>query len=46
MKYNDMEFEKYRCCRDCNIIVRIDQGVVHCDDCNICTEGIFEVKVK
>jgi hypothetical protein len=39
MRHNDSVFEKYRVCKECNILVKLEQSVMHCEDCNICVEG-------
>jgi hypothetical protein len=39
MKENNIKFDKYRVCGICNILVFIEQQVIHCEDCNICVEG-------
>ena len=39
VKYNNYKFDKYRVCKRCNILVTVDQDIVHCDDCDICVEG-------
>ena len=41
MKMSGMTFDKYRTCKICNILVNKEDGVIHCDDCNICVKGNF-----
>jgi len=41
IKYNNYKFDKYRVCKICNIIVTVEQNITHCEDCNICVEGIY-----
>ena len=41
IKYHNYKFDKYRVCKMCNILVTADQQVTHCEDCNICVEGII-----
>lgn len=33
----------YKICRICNIIVHERNDVAHCEDCNICVEGILYI---
>jgi hypothetical protein len=40
IKNNDTTFDKYRVCKQCNILVKLENSVMHCEDCNICVEGI------
>jgi hypothetical protein len=40
MRLNDVMFDKYRICRQCNILVTIDENIIHCDECDICFRGI------
>jgi hypothetical protein len=40
MKINKIEtIERYNICKECNIVVKQEQYVVHCNDCEICIEG-------
>lgn len=41
VKEGNYRFDKYRVCKRCNILVTTDQEVTHCEDCNICVEGIY-----
>ncbi len=41
MRLNNVNFDKYRICRQCNILVNIEQQITHCDECDICIIGIF-----
>jgi len=41
MKLSGVSFNKYRVCKICNILVNKDDYVIHCDECNICVEGIL-----
>ena len=34
-------FKNFRICGVCNLIMNIDDNTTHCDDCNICIEGIL-----
>jgi len=38
---NSDTFDKYKICKICNIYVPPDQTVIHCEDCNICINGIY-----
>ena len=40
IKSNYLKFERYRVCKRCNILVTLDQQVTHCEECNICVEGM------
>ncbi len=31
----------YQFCNKCHIFVDIEKNVTHCEDCNVCIEGIF-----
>jgi len=33
-------YENHKYCKICNILVPNSQNVNHCDECNICIEGI------
>ena len=39
MKMNDVNLEKYRVCRQCNILVMTEQKITHCEECDICISG-------
>lgn len=43
VKSNHVRFDKYRVCKRCNILVTLDQHVTHCEECNICVEGIINL---
>jgi len=43
MKMSGITFEKYRTCKVCNILVNKDDNVIHCDDCDICVKGRFNI---
>jgi hypothetical protein len=43
-RLNNVKFDKYRLCRNCNILVNLEQNITHCEDCNICVAGIFNYK--
>ena len=34
-----VQFKNFRVCGVCNIIMNIDAGTAHCEDCNVCIEG-------
>ena len=36
-----VSFEKYRVCKQCNILVNTDENVIHCEECDICYKGVF-----
>jgi hypothetical protein len=39
--YNtNFNFDKYRICKDCNILIEKEDHVTHCDECKICIQGI------
>ncbi len=40
MKLSGIKFDKYRICKQCNILVQKDDDVIHCDECDICVKGI------
>ena len=40
MRMNDVNFDRYRICRQCNILVTTDDNIIHCDECDICFKGM------
>lgn len=47
MKVNNVKLEKYRICKLCNIVVLVDNNVIHCEDCDICVEGkLYELLIE
>ena len=34
-------YENHKYCKTCNILVHNNRKVNHCDECNICIEGIL-----
>lgn len=36
---NVKTIDTYRICQECNIVVKQEQNVTHCDECDICVEG-------
>lgn len=43
LKYmvKNVPFKNFRICGVCNVIMNIDESTSHCEDCNICIEGIY-----
>jgi hypothetical protein len=39
MRLNNVNFDKYRICRQCNILVNTDQHITHCEECDVCIIG-------
>jgi hypothetical protein len=39
-RHNETTLDKYRVCKECNILVKLDQSVIHCEECNICIEDL------
>lgn len=37
---NQSVLNNYRICKKCNILVKIDDEIVHCDECGVCIMGI------
>lgn len=37
---NSESFDKYKICKICNIYVPPESSVIHCEDCNICINGM------
>ena len=33
------KLQNYRICVECNVIMNLDEGTSHCDECNVCVEG-------
>jgi hypothetical protein len=42
LKYmvKSVPFKNFRICGVCNVVMNIDENTSHCDDCNICIEGM------
>ncbi len=40
MKQTDDKTIGYRFCNSCRILMNLNNKTNHCDDCNICVEGI------
>jgi len=38
---NKSVFNKYRICKKCNILIKLEDSIVHCEECGICLIGIF-----
>ena len=39
--YNSNDLGNYRICSICKVIMRDEDEIEHCDDCNVCIIGIF-----
>ncbi len=44
MKETDDKKIGYRFCNSCRILLKLTTKTNHCDDCNICVEGIIAIK--
>ena len=36
MRLNNVNFDKYRVCKQCNILVNTEQKITLCEECDIC----------
>lgn len=37
-------FKNFRICPECKVIMNLDENTTHCDDCEVCIEGIFDLR--
>lgn len=41
----NLNVKNFRICNICNIIMNMDENTAHCDDCNICIEGMYKITI-
>jgi hypothetical protein len=39
IKLSEMNFNAYKICRICNILVKNADHVIHCEDCGVCVKS-------
>ena len=41
LQESEMNFRSYKVCKICNILVKSEDHVVHCEDCGVCVKGNY-----